>query len=130
MFNGRVEQPPLLAAEISYFGVARDDWELTLARARQLGANTISATAPWAWHEPQPGALDLQGDSHPQRDLRGFVQLCERLGFGVILKPGPHADGALLGGGTPPWLLRAHPEIHARQADGRPRRHPADSMPQ
>src|SRR5258706_6220998 len=114
---------PLLSAEVPYFRVPRDDWELMLARMRQLGANTIATCVPWAWHEPRPGALDLVGASHPQRDLPGFVRLCGRLGFRVILKPGPFVEGGLLGGGLPPWLLRAHPEIHALRPDGQPWRH-------
>src|SRR5262249_29204759 len=105
------------------------DWELLLARMRQIGANTISTYVPWACHEPRPGALDLQGSSHPQRDLAGFVRLCGRLGFRVILKPGPFVDGEILGGGIPPWLLREHPEIHALRSDGAPWRHLASGAP-
>src|SRR6266508_3624429 len=101
---------PLLSAEVHYFRVPRDDWELMLARMRQLSANTISTYVPWAWHEARPGALDLDGSSHPQRDLIDFVRLCGRLGLRIILKPGPFVDGGMLGGGIPPWLLRARSE--------------------
>ena len=68
-------EQPLLSAEIHYFRVPRDDWELQIARMRQLGANTIATYVPWAWHAPQPNILDLEGSSHPQRDLVGFVRL-------------------------------------------------------
>jgi beta-galactosidase len=109
---------PLLSAEVHYFRVPRDDWELLLVRMRQMGANTISTYVPWAWHAPEPDVLDLAGDSHPQRDVAGFVRLCGQLGLRVILKPGPFVDAELLGGGIPPWLLRERPEMHALRPDG------------
>jgi hypothetical protein len=120
---------PLLAAEVPYFRIPRDDWELMLVRARQLGANTICSYVPWCWHEPQPGAFDLTGTSDLRRDVVGFVRLCGRLGLRVILKPGPFVDAELLGGGIPPWLLHAHPEIHALRADGQPWRHSDSNLP-
>jgi hypothetical protein len=120
---------PLLAAEIHYFRVPRDDWELQLARMRQLGANTISTYVPWAWHAPQPDILDLEGSGHPQRDLAGFVRLCERLGLRILLKPGPFVGAGLLGGGIPPWLLRERREMHALRPDGLPWRHSDSGAP-
>jgi hypothetical protein len=120
---------PLLAAEVPYFRIPRDDWELMLVRARQLGANTICSYVPWCWHEPLPGTLDLAGKSDARRDVVGFVRLCGRLGLRVILKPGPFVDAELLGGGIPPWLLHAHPEIHALRPDGQPWRHSDSGLP-
>jgi hypothetical protein len=120
---------PLLSAEVHYFRVPRDDWELQIVRMRQLGANTISTYVPWAWHAPQPGIFDLEGAGHPQRDLVGFVGLCRQLGMRVILKPGPFIGADLLGGGIPPWLLRERPEIHALRPDGLPGRHSSSAAP-
>jgi hypothetical protein len=120
---------PLLSAEAPYFRIPRDDWELMLARARQLGANTVATYVPWCWHEPRPGELDLEGRTDPRRDLAGFVRLCARLGLRVILKPGPFVDAGLLGGGVPPWLLHVHPEIHALRPDGQPWRHTDSGLP-
>jgi beta-galactosidase GanA len=119
---------PLLSAELQYFRVPRDDWELMLARMRQLGANTIAACVPWSWHALRPDTFDFDGGTHPQRDLVGFVDLCGRLGLRVLLKPGPHVEAVLLGG-VPAWLLYAYPEIQARGSDGQSWRHPADNAP-
>jgi hypothetical protein len=116
-------QQPLLSAELHYFRAPRDDWEMLLARLRQIGANTISTYVPWSWHEPRRGAFDLTGATDPRRDLAGFVALCGQLGLRVILKPGPFCDAELLGGGIPPWLLNEHPEIVALRADGEIWRH-------
>jgi len=49
--------PPLV--ELRYFAAARDDWELLLLRAHQLGVRTIAARVPWAWHAPTDRTFDL-----------------------------------------------------------------------
>ena len=108
--------PPV---ELRYFAAPRDDWELLLVRARQLGADTIVARAPWTWHAPRPGTIDFDGATDERRDLVGFVRLCGRMGLYVLLDPSP-LHGDLLGGGAPAWLLQQHPGARARRPDGAP----------
>jgi len=108
------------AAEIHYFRVPRDLWELYLLRAGQFGANTISTYIPWMWHEPEEGVFDLTGETDERRDLAGFIELVREFGFGLIAKPGPFVDAELLGGGVPNWLHRKHPELIARRFNGDP----------
>ena len=108
------------AAEIHYFRVPRDLWELYLLRAGQFGADTISTYIPWMWHEPEEGAFDLTGETDERRDLAGFIELAREFGFGFIGKPGPFVDAELLGGGVPNWLHRQHPELVARRFNGDP----------
>jgi hypothetical protein len=110
--NQHFADQPLLAAEIAYMRYPRDEWELLLARMRQLGANTIAVPVRWSWHAPRPGIFELGGHSNPQRDLLGFVQLCDQLGLRVLLK----LDSA--GAMAPEWLIHAHPEVRSLHADG------------
>ncbi len=100
-----------------------------LLRLRQIGANTVSTYVPWVWHAPDPATIDLTGATHSQRDLVGFVCLAAALGLRAILKPGPFVDAELLGGGIPPWLLAAHPEIAALRPDGAPWLHSDSATP-
>jgi hypothetical protein len=111
---------PLATAELRYFAIPRDDWELLLVRARQLGAQTIAARVPWAWHQPGPGLIDLTGATDPCRDIVGFARLCGQLGLRAILYPGPLHRAELLGGGVPAWLLQHYPHACASDADGQP----------
>ena len=113
----------LRVVEIHYFRVPRERWELMLLRARQSGANGVSAYIPWIHHQPNADAPDLTGVTSPERDLVGFVDLCERHGLGFIAKPGPFCDSEMLGGGVPTWLLEAHPAWWAVRHDGAPYRH-------
>jgi hypothetical protein len=84
-----------LPIELRYFDIPREMWARTLLRARQLGALAVAAEVPWAWHAPAPGQIDLAGAAHPQRDLRGFVELCGELGLALTLR---------LAAGSPAWL--------------------------
>jgi hypothetical protein len=111
--------------ELHYFRVPRERWELTLARARQMGADTVSTIVPWSWHEPRDNAFDLTGVTHPARDVTDFLETCQAMGFAVILRVSPYLGAGLLGGGPPGWLFREHPEIHALGPDSRTRRDPA-----
>jgi glycosyl hydrolase family 35 len=124
--SSQLSYAPLLA-ELRYFAAPRDDWELLLLRARQLGVGTIAARVPWAWHVPTPGAFDLGGATDERCDLVGFVRLCSRLGLHVLLHPGP-LHGNLLGGGAPAWLLQQHPAACALDQDGTPW-HDAGGLP-
>ena len=116
--SSQLSLAPLLV-ELRYFAAARDDWELLLLRARQLGTGTIAARVPWAWHAPTERAFDLAGATDERRDLIGFVRLCGRLGLQVLLHPGP-LHSTLLGGGAPAWLLQQHPAACALDQDGAP----------
>jgi hypothetical protein len=108
-----------LPAELPYFAIARDDWELLLLRARQLGADTIAAHVPWAWHALAPDTFDFDGATDERRDLAGFVRQCDRFGLRVLLDPGPRHD-TLVGSGTPAWLLQQHPDARALGPAGSP----------
>jgi Glycosyl hydrolases family 35 len=116
--SSQLSYAPLLV-ELRYFAAPRDDWELLLLRARQLGVGTIAARVPWAWHAPTDRVFDLDGTTDERRDLVGFVHLCGRLGMQVLLHPGP-IHGDLLGGGAPAWLLQQHPSACALHQAGTP----------
>jgi len=110
-------------AEIHYFRVPRERWDLMILRARQSGANAISTYIPWIHHEPVDGDLDLTGRTLAERDLVGFVEVCAAAGLGFIAKPGPFVDSEMLGGGVPTWLIEAHPDWWAHDYRGEVYRH-------
>jgi hypothetical protein len=111
-----------VASEFHYFRLSRDRWPLGLARIRQLGATTLVVPVVWAWHAPSADFIDLDGTSHPERDLRALVELCAQLGLKLILDLGPSFKLGLLNDGIPLWLAKRYPQAHALQADGKPYR--------
>ncbi len=109
----------LFAGDFPYFRLHPRLWADTLAKLRAAHLNAVTVSAPWNWHEPDEGEFDLQGESHPQRNLDAALSLCAEQGLYVIFRPGPHIGGGWRHGGIPDWLLRAHPEILALDAQDR-----------
>ncbi len=55
----------------------------------------------WNEHEPTPGVYDFEG----QNNIFEFIELAQKIGFVVILRPGPYICGEHDFGGLPWWLL-------------------------
>jgi hypothetical protein len=94
------------SAAFFYYRVPRERWEPFLRRYRALGINTLDLYVPWNWHEPAEGQRDFHGKSDPRRDIVGLLRLAGRLGFQVILRPGPVILNEWRNGGYPDWLLK------------------------
>ncbi len=100
----------VLGGEVQYFRIRRDFWEPMLAAAKAAGVNAISIYIPWVWHEIAEGEFDFDGSTEPERDLRGFLDLCRSLDLAVIAKPGPYIYAEYQGFGIPLWLRRHYPD--------------------
>lgn len=108
-----LDDKPLLihAAEFHYFRTPRDEWEQRLGLLRDAGFNTVATYIPWLWHETEEGVTDLDGHSHPLRDLAGFLDLAAEMGFWLIPRPGPYIMAETINEGIPPWLFAASPQV-------------------
>lgn len=126
-----VDGRPLLVigAEVQYYRLRRESWRERLEQLRDARVNTITFYVPWRHHllpettEP-PLRYDFDGRTRPRRDLRGFLALCEELGFWMIAKPGPFVHSELAIGGLPDLACPDHdPRIEpVRRHDGSPLR--------
>ncbi|ASJ17524.1 beta-galactosidase [Thermococcus chitonophagus] len=103
---------------LQFFRVPRDAWRDRLEKMKKHGLNTVDTYVAWNWHEPEEGKFDFIGETHPQRDLIGFLELAQDLGLYVIIRPGPYICGEWKNGGIPEWLINKHPEILARGPNG------------
>jgi beta-galactosidase len=99
----------LLAGEVHYFRLRRDEWADRLSQAKDAGLDTIASYIPWIWHELPNGELDLTGRSCPERDLPAFIDLCASLGLRFLARPGPFVMAELKNEGIPHRLYREHP---------------------
>ena len=111
---------PLRSGEFHYFRVPRKDWSARLEDVRAAGLNAVSIYVPWNWHEPQRGALDLTGETLPERDLVGALDAIDAAGLDCVYRPGPFITAEWRGGGIPAWLWQELPEVQALNAEGRP----------
>lgn len=95
----------LNSGEIHYFRIKRELWDTHLSAAKEAGLSTVSSYVPWAWHEPLRGHFDFDGESCPERDLKGWLDRCQAYGLTCIVKPGPFILAETRGAGLPEWFL-------------------------
>ena len=104
-------QPQLIeAGEFHYFRTPKDQWPHRLGLLKEAGLDTVATYIPWLWHELDEGVTDLDGHSHPMRDLAGFLDLAADMGFLIIPRPGPYIMAETINEGIPPWLFRRYPQ--------------------
>lgn len=108
------------SGEVHYFRLKPETWPLHLKKAKQANLNAVSTYIPWDWHEYEEGKFDFTGQTNPQRDLIGFIELCKKNGLFLIVKPGPYILAEYKDHGIPVWLLSSHPEILSKGKNGKP----------
>lgn len=109
----------LRAGEFQYFRIRPDLWRPGLEKLKAAGFNAVSSYIPWVWHEPEEGALDFTGRTHPQRDLIAFLEACRASGLPLLARPGPYIYAEYRGFGHPRWLGEKYPDAVMRGPDGR-----------
>lgn len=110
----------VVAGEVHYFRVARDQWEDRIRAAKEVGCTAIASYIPWLWHELPDGSIDVTGRTRRERDVAAFVDLCRDHGLWFVARPGPFVMAELKNEGLPYRLYAEHPEIVPTGWDGRP----------
>ena len=67
---------------------------------KMCGINVISTYIFWIHHEEEEGVFDFSG----RKNLRKFIELCQKHHIYVILRIGPFDHGEVRNGGLPDWL--------------------------
>lgn len=114
-------RPTLLrAAELQYFRIPAEQWAESIDKLRAAGCNSIATYIPWSWHEPEEGAYDFTGRTHPQRNVVRFLELVRDAGLIFLARPGPFIYAEYQGFGYPAWLSGVIPEALALKPNGKP----------
>jgi len=106
----------MFSGEIHYFRMPESVWERHVEQARKAGLNTVSTYIPWRWHEDEEGKFDFDGSTHPQRNLRRFMQIVADAGLYLSVRVGPVCNAEVIGEGIPIWLLEKHPDVFAKNS--------------
>ena len=101
----------LNSGEIHYFRIKHDLWNSHLEAAKEAGLTTVSTYIPWAWHESEESVFDFEGASSPERDLKGWLQLCQAHGLNCVVKPGPFILAEFRGAGLPDWFMDRYRDL-------------------
>jgi beta-galactosidase len=88
--------------EFHYSRYPQQDWEKELLKMKAGGVQIVATYIFWIHHEEVEGKFDWSA----QRDLRHFVELCQKNGLYVLVRLGPWAHGEVRNGGFPDWLLK------------------------
>lgn len=114
------DKPMLIqAGEFHYFRTPKGAWAHRLGLLKGAGFNAVASYIPWLWHQPEEGLLDLDGHSHPMRDLAGFLDMAADMGLYIIARPGPYIMAETINEGIPPWVFRKYPGVAFVSQDGK-----------
>lgn len=107
--NGEAYQ--VISGSLHYFRVHPSQWADRMAKARQLGLNTIDTYIAWNFHSSRPGEFRLDG----WQDLGHFLDLAAEHGLHAIVRPGPYICAEWRNAGLPTWLTAQ--DMQLRTAD-------------
>ncbi|MBR3765212.1 MAG: beta-galactosidase, partial [Clostridia bacterium] len=89
-----------VSGEMHYCRVSPDKWEDAVLKMKAGGVNIVSTYAFWIVHEEEEGVFRFDGC----RDIRRFLDVCQKHGMMVIMRIGPFCHGEFRNGGLPDWL--------------------------
>jgi len=87
--------------EMHFSRYPREQWEDAILKMKANGINIIAFYVIWIHHEEIEGQFDWSGN----KDVRGFIKLCQKHGMLVYPRIGPWAHGEVRNGGLPDWIL-------------------------
>src|SRR5690349_1087659 len=85
--NGHAHIPVM--GEFHFSRFPRQYWEQELRKIQAGGVTIVASYVFWIHVEEEEGIFDWSGD----RDVRAFVETCQRVGLPVMLRIGPFAHG-------------------------------------
>ena len=89
-----------VSGEFHFSRMSDTRWEDELIKMKMGGINVVATYVFWIHHEEEEGCFDFTGC----RNLRKFIQLCQKHGLYVILRVGPFDHGEVRNGGIPDWM--------------------------
>lgn len=97
-------EKPLYSGAVHYWRIGKKNWSKILDEICDMGFEMIETYIPWCVHEYEEGKYDF-GEIEENKDLDGFLDLCEEKKLSVIVRPGPHINAELNLFGYPQWIL-------------------------
>ncbi|MDD5675541.1 MAG: beta-galactosidase [Chitinivibrionales bacterium] len=99
---------PLISGEFHYWRNFPDTWQAILDKIKAMGLKTVSTYVPWNFHELEKGEFDFTGKTNARRNLKGFIELTQKSGLYLIVRPGPSIGAEWPNGGPPDYAAKYH----------------------
>lgn len=113
------DRPQLIqAGEFHYFRTPQDQWENRLRLLLGAGFNAVACYIPWRWHQLDEDLSDIDGHTHPMRNLAGFLDLAASMGLYILVRPGPYIMAETTHEGIPDWVFEKYPQVAFVSQDG------------
>ena len=90
-----------VSGSFHYFRVHPDRWEDVFQKMVAGGLNAVQTYVAWNLHEPQKGVFNFEGIA----DIERWINLAEKYGLYIIMRPGPYICAEWDFGGLPWWLV-------------------------
>lgn len=90
-----------ICGEFHYSRYDERYWEDEILKMKMGGVNIVTTYIFWNLHEEVEGVFEWEGN----KNLRKFIQLCDRQGLYVMIRIGPFCHGEIRNGGMPDWLF-------------------------
>ena len=101
IIDGRRVVPVM--GEIHYSRLPANEWADEVRKMKEGGVTLIATYVFWNHIEEVEGQFDWSG----QRNLRRFLEVCQREQLPVILRVGPFCHGEVRCGGIPDWVVES-----------------------
>jgi len=89
-----------ISGEFHFSRCEDSEWNDELSKMKQCGINIVSTYIFWNHHEETEGVFCFEG----RRNVRRFIELCQKNDMLVIIRVGPFNHGEARNGGLPDWL--------------------------
>ncbi len=99
LLNGQPIIPVM--GEFHYARCPEARWHDELMKIKAGGVSIVATYIFWIHHEEEKDIFNWSG----RRNLRHFIEECQRVGLHVVLRVGPFCHGECRNGGIPEWLV-------------------------
>lgn len=106
------EEFKIQSGAFHYFRALPEYWEDIMLKIKACGLNTVETYTCWNLHEKYKGQYDFSG----MLDIERFLQIAQKVGLKVLLRPGPFICAEWENGGLPSWLLKREYNVRPRCA--------------
>lgn len=109
--NGKPMIPVM--GEFHYSRYPVEQWEEEIVKMKAGGINVLPTYVFWNIHEEEEGLFRWDGN----RNLRHFLELCQKHDMPVIIRIGPFCHGEIRNGGFPDWLFAKTLEVRSNDPE-------------